>query len=30
MNEYDFDIDAYLQRINYEGEKTPTVDTLKS
>jgi len=30
MNENGFDIDAYLQRINYEGEKAPAVDTLKS
>ena len=30
MNDFDFDIDAYLQRINYEGEKAPTVETLKS
>ena len=30
MSENDFDIDAYIQRIKYEGEKLPAVDTLKS
>lgn len=30
MNENNFDIDAYLQRIEYEGEKEPTADTLQS
>ena len=30
MNENNFDIDAYLQRIKYEGGKEPTVDTLQS
>lgn len=30
MNENDVDIHAYLQRINFEGEKAPTLDTLKS
>jgi N-hydroxyarylamine O-acetyltransferase len=30
MNENNFDLGAYLQRIKYEGEKTPNIDTLKS
>ena len=30
MNTFKFDRDAYLQRINFVGETTPTVDTLKA
>jgi len=30
MNKQDFDRDAYLQRINYDGEIIPTLDQLKA
>lgn len=30
MNKQDFDREAYLQRINYDGEITPTLDQLKA
>ncbi len=30
MSSFKFDCNAYLQRINYDGEKTPTIDTLKA
>ena len=30
MNKQDFDGEAYLQRINYDGEITPTLDQLKA
>jgi N-hydroxyarylamine O-acetyltransferase len=30
LDDYYFDIDAYLKRINYAGKRTPTVETLKS
>ena len=30
MKPYKFDRNAYLQRINYVGETTPTLDTLKA
>ena len=30
MDNFEFDIDAYLQRINRSEEKTPTIDTLKA